>query len=67
MKKKKDKLIYRGCELVINKNKIFLYDKKCTKTDEEVIKIVEYLYQEGFVNSSSITVDIICGKDSSEN
>lgn len=64
---KKNAIVYQGCEVVIKKNKITLYDKKCTKTDEEVIKMIEYLHQEGFITSNTVTVDIICDEDSSEN
>ena len=59
--KKKDKLVYAGYELKIEKNKITIYEKKGKKIkDEEALKIVNYLTQEGFfVPKKSKEIEVI--------
>lgn len=64
MKKKKEgkkKLEYAGYHLEIEKNKVTIFEKKGKKIkDEEAMKIVDYLAQEGFFNpNKSKDVEIV--------
>lgn len=43
------------------KDKVIIYDKKSTLSNKRAIKIMEYLFLEGFINDSVVVCEIVIG------
>lgn len=48
-----------GLEIEVFKTKVKIYDKQSDVTDVEAVKIIVYLYNEGFIERRSIVCEII--------
>lgn len=43
------------------KDKVIIYDKDDTLSNKQAVKIMEYLFLEGFINDSVVVCEIIVG------
>ena len=48
-----------GWELDVGKKKVKIYDHNDEITDEEAVGLIQYLYDEGLLNSMRVEVEII--------
>lgn len=59
------KIIYNKYRIEITKvkkkDKVTIYDAKADLTNEQAVKIMRYLFLEGFINSSVAVCEIIVG------
>jgi len=53
------KLVINGLQIHVLKRKIKIFDDDDSVSDGEAMLLVKYLYDEGFINSNSITCEVI--------
>lgn len=52
-------LIINGLAIEITKKKVTVFDPLDDVSTEEVLKIVNYLYMEGFIDNKNVSCEII--------
>ena len=53
------KLVINGLPIHVLKRKVKIFDDEDTVSDEEAMLLVKYLYDEGFIQSQSVTCEVI--------